>query len=61
MDPIAQRARRFAHTRHTEFSMIADVQNARNYYAMALDLANEGDGQRPEIAEAKAYMHAHPH
>jgi hypothetical protein len=38
-----------------------DVQNARKYYAMALDLASEGDGQRPEIAEAKAYIHAHPH
>jgi hypothetical protein len=40
---------------------VNDVRNARKYYAMALDLANEGDGQRPEIAEAKAYMHAHPH
>jgi hypothetical protein len=43
------------------FAMIADVRNARKYYAMALDLASEGDGQRPEIAEAKAYIHAHPH
>ena len=38
-----------------------DAQNARKYYAMAIDLASEGDGQRPEIAEAKAYIHAHPH
>ena len=38
-----------------------DVQNARKYYAVALDLASEGDGQRPEIAQAKAYIHAHPH
>ena len=40
---------------------VNDAQNARRYYAMALDLASEGDGERPEIAEAKAYIHAHPH
>jgi tetratricopeptide (TPR) repeat protein len=29
---------------------------ARDYYGRLLDLAKNGDGQRPEIAEAKAYL-----
>jgi hypothetical protein len=51
-----------AHARGNAAEALALMQAAsKEYYAMALDLANEGDGQRPEIAEAKAYMHAHPH
>jgi hypothetical protein len=40
---------------------VSDTSNARKYYTMALELAGEGGGQRPEIAEARAYIHAHPH
>jgi hypothetical protein len=33
-----------------------DAANARKYYGKVLELASHGDGQRPELAEAKAYM-----
>ena len=33
-----------------------DAQNARKYYAQVIDLAGTGDGARPEIAQAKAYI-----
>jgi hypothetical protein len=35
---------------------VNDSENARKYYAKVLELANDGDGQRPAIAQAKAYM-----
>ena len=33
-----------------------DAQNARKYYAQVVELASAGDGTRPEIAQAKAYI-----
>jgi hypothetical protein len=33
-----------------------DAENARKYYAMVIDLAGAGDGTRPEIRQAKAYL-----
>lgn len=33
-----------------------DVENARKYYAKVIELAANGDGDRPEVTEAKAYM-----
>jgi hypothetical protein len=39
---------------------VSDVSKARKYYTAALELASESGGQRPEIAEARAYMQAHP-
>jgi len=33
-----------------------DVENARKYYAKVLELASQGDGDRPELVEAKAYL-----
>jgi len=33
-----------------------DVQNARKYYAKVIELASNGDGNRPEVTQAKAYM-----
>ena len=35
---------------------VKDAGNARKYYGKVLELASEGDGQRPEVAEARAYM-----
>jgi tetratricopeptide (TPR) repeat protein len=33
-----------------------DVEDARKYYAKVIELASNGDGNRPEVTEAKAYM-----
>jgi hypothetical protein len=33
-----------------------DVENARKYYAKVIELASQGDGDRPELVEAKAYL-----
>lgn len=33
-----------------------DVENARKYYAKVIELAGGGDGDRPEVTEAKTYM-----
>ncbi len=33
-----------------------DAENARKYYAKVVELAGAGDGARPEIVEAKAYL-----
>jgi hypothetical protein len=33
-----------------------DVAGARKYYAKVLELARDGDGDRPEVAAAKTYM-----
>jgi tetratricopeptide (TPR) repeat protein len=33
-----------------------DVENARKYYTKVIELSSKGDGDRPEVTEAKAYM-----
>jgi tetratricopeptide (TPR) repeat protein len=33
-----------------------DAENARKYYAKLIELTRDGDGDRPEIAEAKDYL-----
>jgi len=33
-----------------------DAANARKYYAKVIELAGNGDGDRPEVTEAKTYM-----
>jgi hypothetical protein len=33
-----------------------DVESARKYYAKVIELASDGDGDRPELVEAKAYL-----
>jgi hypothetical protein len=35
---------------------VNDAENARTYYGKVLELAREGDGQRSDVVEAKAYM-----
>jgi hypothetical protein len=35
---------------------VKDAENARKYYGKVLELASEGDGQRPEVAQARAYV-----
>jgi hypothetical protein len=40
----------------TAAATAGDAENARKYYAKVIELAGAGDGARPEIAEAKAYL-----
>jgi tetratricopeptide (TPR) repeat protein len=35
---------------------VNDVENARKYYAKVIELAGGGEGDRPEVTEAKTYM-----